>query len=53
MSLPRKTLYLIATTIPTLLIASLAAYVLIRFLGARDQLGSWTLTVTDGGAKIL
>jgi hypothetical protein len=47
MSLPRKTVALIATAIPTLLIAILAAYVLIRFSDAHDHLGSWTLTVTD------
>jgi len=41
MTLPRKTFWVILAAIPTLLIATLASSVLIRFLVARDRLGAW------------
>ena len=53
MTLPRKTFWLILTAIPTLLITTIASYVLIRFLTVRDRLGTWNLVVHDAkGAEV-
>jgi hypothetical protein len=43
----RRLILLTATALPVLLLATAASYLLIRYLQARDDLGTYTLTVLD------
>jgi len=47
MTLRRQTLWLIVAAIPTLVLATLAVCILLRFLAVRDQLGTWDFTFFD------
>jgi hypothetical protein len=48
MTLPRKFLWLIAIAFPIVVMAVLATWmVVMRYRAARDQLGSWNLTIRD------
>jgi len=53
MNLRRKTVWLIITAIPTLLLAAFAVFILHRFLAVRDMLGFWNVTMVDGHGKVL
>ena len=53
MTLRRKTLFLILAAIPTLILAAVAIFLLLRFLAVRDLLGTWQVIVHDAkGAEV-
>jgi hypothetical protein len=47
MSLRQQTIWLIVAAIPTIILATLAICIILRFLAVRDQLGTWDITFVD------